>query len=117
MSAKIKKRFLRIRIHWYFGLLVILGTLGLPFMTGCGNSGISREEQKRMSDSIADAKKRDSLAKLKEDSVAKVLVEKAKQDSTARADSIARPRPIRPNQNNYKPPKPIMKYGCPVNNQ
>ena len=87
---------------------IVLTLLGISFMAACG--GNAEEKARAREDSIARAKAiQDSIAQLKADSTAQAQIEKARLDSNARADSIAKAKANKPNP--YKPHQVVTKYG------
>ncbi|HNW90961.1 MAG TPA: hypothetical protein PKN48_14980 [Bacteroidales bacterium] len=110
---KVNRRILKIKSGFYYYTLVVFGGISLLFFSRC-NTGPSEEEKAaRINDSITKVKvQQDSIAKA--DSVAKVALEQARLDSIAKADSVAKAQKPK---NPYKPPKPITKYGIPMNHE
>ncbi len=110
----LKKFSLRFQNRLYLSALLIIGAFSLPFVSSCGNAKDSEKEQQRIKDSIANATHiQDSIAKVKADSTATAIKEKAIQDSIRKADSIAK---AKQQQIKFKPVVvPQTKYGIPAN--
>jgi len=107
---KLNRRLLKIKSKFYYYSVVFLGAISVFFFTRCDSPKAENNNQ-QINDSIAKAKaKQDSIAKA--DSIAKVEKELATLDSIARADSIAK---AKKKPNPYKPDGPVCKYGVYYN--
>jgi hypothetical protein len=111
MSKQIVKSWAKFRLGWYFLVLGFLGSLSWFSLNSCGNAAKQEAEQKRISDSITEAQKQDSIHQA--DSLALAAIEQARLDSIAKAKQDSVEKAKNQNQNNYKPRPTITKYGVP----
>jgi hypothetical protein len=107
--------FLRLKSRLYLNLLIFLGMISFPLFFGCSGNSNKEMDQKRINDSLSTANHDLMVQKAKADSTAKAEEEKAKLDSIAREDSIAKAK--KQKQNHFKPQVyPTTKYGVKVIN-
>jgi hypothetical protein len=113
MFLRTQRSVLRAKRNLYVKVLVLLGLLSFTFLTGCGGQNKEKEQQ-RINDSLAGEKqKQDIIMARKQDSIATAAIEKARQDSIAMADSVAKAKLHK--LVNYAPVHTVTKYGIQVN--
>jgi hypothetical protein len=100
------------RRKFYIYVLICMGALSFPVVSGCGPAGDPEDGQDPAGDSINAAHLRDSIAR--KDSALAAQIEKARLDSIAKADSVAKGLKkkkiiVDPNE------ELIDKYGIPPN--